>query len=333
MKLLQSRINTLVLSLAFGAMFFLPQLVRAHGGEPHGDASPISSGSLGGPIKLSEEAKKNLGIETIEADFRSVESLVKCFSEIEPVPTNVQLITTRFSGRVLKVFVNMGDYVEKGDLLAKAESLQIGNPPPQVEIRALASGTITEHHIFAGESVEPNKVLFKIIDLSTVYSKCHVYESDVGQIKHGQKARVHVESFSDKYFNGVVDILGGQLEEGTRTLPVWIKINNQSKELLPNMRAEGYIVTGKSRKSIVVEKLAVLGEAGNNFVFVEKGKFYVKQPVVVGIHDDRYVEIKKGLLPGDSVVLTGNYQLQFVPAYQEPEEEKKDSKKDKKDGH
>ena len=328
--MLLNKINKLVAGFVFGAMLFFPQLSWAHAGEPHGDTSPISSGSLGGPIKLSEEAKKNLGIETMDADFRTIETTVRCFSEIEPVPTKVQLITTRFSGRVMEVFVNMGDYVNKGDLLAKAESLQIGNPPPQVEIRALASGTITEHHIFAGESVEPNKVLFKIVDLTTVYSKCHVFEADVSQIKRGQKSRVYLESFPNKYFDGIVDILSGQLEEGTRTLPVLIKIDNPKTELLPNMRAEGQIITGETKKSIVVERKAVLGEAGNDFVFVERGEFYVKQPVVVGVHDDRYVEIKNGLLPGDVVVLNGNYQLQFVPAYGESEKDKTDGKKDDK---
>lgn len=310
---------------------FIPgSLAWAHGGEPHGDASPISSGSLGGSIKLSEEAKKNLGIETMDADFQTIETTVRCFSEIEPVPTKVQLITTRFSGRIMEVFVNVGGYVNKGDLLVKVESRQIGNPPPQVEIRALADGTITEHHVFAGESVEPDKILFKIIDLTTIYNKCHIYEVDIGKIKQGQNARVYIESFPDKNFEGVVDILGGQLEEGTRTLPVWIKVNNPNREILPNMRSEAYIITGKTWKSIVVAREAVLGEAGNDFVFVEKGGLYVKQPVVVGVHDDRYVEIKNGLLPGDVVVLKGNYQLQFVPAYGEPEKDKTGGKRDDK---
>lgn len=326
MRLFLSRIFNLFLVLTIADVLFFSPSIWAHGGEPHGDASPVSNGSLGGPIKLSEEAKKNLGIETMDADFRTIETTVRCFSEIEPVPTKVQLITTRFSGRVLEVFVNMGDYVEKGDLLAKAESLQIGNPPPQVEIRALAGGTITEHHIFAGESVEPNKVLFKIVDLTTVYSKCHVFEADIGQIKRGQKSRVYLESFPNKYFDGIVDILSGQLEEGTRTLPVFIKIENLETELLPNMRAEGHIITAEIKKSIVVAREAVLGEAGGDFVFVEKGAFYVKQPVVVGVHDDRYVEIKNGLLPGDAVVLQGNYQLQFVPAYVESEKDKTDGR-------
>lgn len=320
----------LSLALTIAVVLLFPQLSRAHGGESHGDASPISNGSLGGPIKLSEEAKKNLGIEIMDADFQTIETTVRCFSEIEPVPAKVQLITTRFSGRIMEVFVNVGDYVNKGDLLVKVESRQIGNPPPQIEIRALAGGTITEHHVFAGESVEPDKILFKIIDLTTIYNKCHVYEADIGKIKQGQNARVYMESFPDKNFEGVVDILGGQLEEGTRTLPVWIKVNNPNREILPNMRSEAYIIIGETKKSIVVAREAILGEAGNDFVFVEKGEFYVKQPVVVGVYDDRYIEIKNGLLPGDVVVLKGNYQLQFVPVYVESEKDKIGGKRDDK---
>ncbi len=301
----------------FGVLILLlaPEWGWAHGGEQHGEPSPMGGGTFGGPVKLSEEAKKNLGLETEEADLRTIETFVKCFGVVEPIPTQVQLVTTRISGRVLQVFANMGDAVEEGKLLAKMESRQIGDPPPQVEIKAPAAGVITEHHVFAGEPIEPDKVLFKIMNLAALYVKCHIYEADLAQIKLQQKVRVYVESFPGKSFEGVVEILGGQLEEETRTLPVWIRVGNPDSGLLPNMRAEGHLITGEVTNAVAVPRAAVLGDAGNYFVFLEKGEFYVRQPVVLGVRDDRYAEIKEGLLPGDRAVTQGNYQLQFAPAY------------------
>ena len=66
---------------------------------------------------------------------------------------------------------------------------------------------------------------------------------------------------------------------------------------------------------ITVPLSAVLGEAGNLFVFVQDDKdphTFMRTPVVLGQRDDRYVEVIEGVLPGANVVTVGNYQLQYV---------------------
>ncbi|MEO7797987.1 MAG: efflux RND transporter periplasmic adaptor subunit, partial [Opitutaceae bacterium] len=76
------------------------------------------------------------------------------------------------------------------------------------------------------------------------------------------------------------------------------------------------IVTAEADSVIAAPLSAVLGEAGNLFVFVQSDKdphTYTRTPVVVGQRDDRYVEIVEGVLPGANVVTVGNYQLQYVP--------------------
>jgi len=301
----------------FLILTLIPGVSWANGGDSHGEPSPLAGGSVGGPVKLSPEAKKNLDLQVEEVELKTIENFVKAFGVVEPIPTKVQLVTTRISGRVLKVSVNMGDTVKAGQLLAIMESRQIGDPPPQVEIKTPASGVITEHHVFAGEPIEPDKILFKIMDLSSVYVKCSIYEIDISKIHDRQKARIYVESYREKSFNGTVEILGGQLEKENRTFPVWIKVKNPASELLPNMRAECRLILGEVKNAIAVPRQAIIGKAGNYFVFIQEGEFYIKQAVELGISDDRYVEIKDGLLPGDQVVIQGNYQLQFVPGYVE----------------
>ena len=106
-----------------------------------------------------------------------------------------------------------------------------------------------------------------------------------------------------------------QLDASTRTLGVRVRVANPERKLLPNMRATLAIVTAEADSVIAVPLSAVLGEAGNLFVFVQDEKdphAYVRTPVVVGQRDDRYVEIVEGVLPGANVVTVGNYQLQYV---------------------
>lgn len=285
--------------------------VCAHEGEQHGTPAP-TAGGFGGPVRLSEQAKKNLELMTDTADVRTIETVVKCFGVVEAVPDKVNFISIRTSGRVTKVLVNQGDAVKEGDLLAEIESRQIGEPPPMIPAKATLAGIVTERHVFVGEPIEPDKVLFKIADLTKVRVKCHVYEADIGKVKLGQKVRFYFEAYPDKAFAGAVDFLGGELEEETRSLPVWCRLDNPELLLRPNMRSEVRVVTGEATDALAVPVNAMLGDAGNYFVYVESGNLYEPKHVHVGKRDDRYVEIVDGLIPGDVVVTQGNYQLQFA---------------------
>lgn len=293
------------------AMFTISGTSLGHEGETHGPPSS-GAGTYSGPIRLSPEAKKNLGLKVEDVDMRTIETSVRCFGVVEPVPDKFHFISTRISGRISRVFVNQGDAVKEGDLLAEIESRQIGEPPPTVNVQSTLTGTITERHVFSGEPIEPDKILFKVADLSSIRIKCHVYEADIGGVKMGQKVRAWLEAFIDHPFEGTIDFLGGELEEETRTLPVWCRIDNPTLDLRPNMRATVYLITGAAKDVPAVPAEAILGDSGNYFVYIENGDVYERKFVILGRKDDRYTEITEGLLPGDRVVTQGNYQLQFI---------------------
>lgn len=299
-------------------VLILPVVVWAHEGEQHGTPAPTTKSTGGSTVRLSEQAKINLGLKTEMADLRPIEKTVKGFGIVEAVPDNVNYISVQSSGQVLRVPANQGDIVKKGDLLAEIESRQIGDPPPTINVYASMSGIVTERNLFVGESVDPGRVMFRISDLSKVHVKGQVYESDVSKIKAGQKARVYLEAYPDESFTGTIKFLGGELDEKTQSLPVWFVVDNPELKLRPNMRAEVRIITGSGEEILTVPLSAVMGDTGNYFVYVEDGNIYRRRTVVTGKRDDRYIEIVKGLIPGDTVVTQGNYQLQFVTGPPEP---------------
>jgi membrane fusion protein, heavy metal efflux system len=64
-----------------------------------------------------------------------------------------------------------------------------------------------------------------------------------------------------------------------------------------------------------VPRAALQGEPANRFLYVaDEGiaHAFVKVPVEVGTMNDRFVEITKGLFPGDKVVTEGAYSLAFA---------------------
>ncbi len=310
----------------------------AHAGH---DKAPGEDGAgpLTGPVTLTPEAEKNLGLKVEAADLRTIEKTLAVLGHVELDPSRVAVIASRISGRITRLAVKEGDKVQAGDFLLAVESRQVGDPPPTIEFKAPIAGTIFELPVFTGDSVEPNARLLTIADLSEVYLVGRVYEGQVAQVQKGQRVRIKAEAYSDGAFSGTVEGFIPRLDPETRTLGVRVRVTNPDTKLLPNMRATLNIVTAEADSVITVALSAVLGEAGNLFVFIQNDKdphTYLRTPVIVGQRDDRYIEIVEGVLPGANVVTVGNYQLQYVlpaPLKETPAAAKPAASADESKGH
>ncbi len=274
-------------------------------------------GSTKGPIAISEEAKKNLGLIVEEASLQTLQKTFTVIGEIEAIPNRSAAVSSRIPGRVIQIKTSLGQTVKKGEEVLEVESRQLGDPPPHVKLIAPIDGIVLHQEAVLGDTVEPDKHLLEIVDLSEVYAEGRIFEGQVANVKAGQKVRVVVESFPKETFTGTVDLLSGSLETESRTLKVWVRIKNPDARLRPNMRARLNIVTAEADSVVAVSPSAVLGEAGNLFVFVQSDTnelVFEKRAVVTGMKDDRFVEIVEGVFPSDKIVTVGNYQLQYVAA-------------------
>ena len=302
--------------VALSAAFFFALAPHALAHPGH-DKAPGEEGesAAGGPIAITAEAKTNLKLTVEEAVLRTLEKTIMVIGQIEAIPSRSSAVTSRIAGRVLDIKATEGERVKKGQPLVEIESRQVGNPPPRVTYDAPIDGVITHRDVLLNDSVEPDKHLLEIVDMSEVYAEGRIFEGQIARVKAGQKVRISVESFPEETFTGTVDLMSGELDAETRTLKVWVRVANPDGKLRPNMRATLNIVADQADSVVGVSHSAVLGEAGNLFVFVQSddaGLIYEKRAVVTGIKDDRYVEIIEGVFPSDKVVTLGNYQLQYV---------------------
>ena len=298
-----------------------------HDKAPGDDAA----GPTTGPIAISAEAKKNLALQVEEVELRTLDKTLMVLGQIEAIPSRTGAVTSRIAGRVADIKVSLGDPVKKGQVVVEVESLQPGDPPPRASYTAPIDGVIIHRDIVQGDAVESNKHMLEVVDLSEVYAEGRIFEGQIAAVKTGQKVRISVESYPQETFTGTVDLLSGELDAETRTLKVWVRIKNEALKLRPNMRAELNIVTGEAESVIAIPQSAILGEAGNFFAYVQSDTdelVYERRALVLGMKDDRYVEISEGIFPSDKVVTLGNYQLQYVttrkapakPAAEEPHE-------------
>ena len=278
-------------------------LLYGHGGQIE------SGGSGGGPVTLTKVQQASIGLQTSQADFRTIDSLLRLTGTVKLDPDRRAHVTTRISGRVEKLFATVGDAVEKGQKLALIQSRLAGDPPPEVEVTAPFSGIINARGVSLGDAIEPNTELFDIIDLSKVIIVARVYEADIGLVKKGQTARVVSLGYPGLPLTGKVVFIGLELDPDNRTLPVWIAVDNADGKLRVGLFTQANLILSENDGLLSVPKQAILEEGGEKFVFVQTGNTFTRVDVQTGGADDQFVEIKDGLVPSDAVVILGQREL------------------------
>jgi len=146
-------------------------------------------------------------------------------------------------------------------------------------------------------------------DTSEVYVKGKVDESDIGKVYLGQPARIKVESFKDKTFNGKVTKISpmGVEKDNVTTFEVRVSIQNPGGELKAEMTANAEILLEEHKNVLQIPEGAILYDKDKK-ASVEipdpKGKEGKKKIAVnIGISNGAKTEVLSGLKEGDQVVL------------------------------
>lgn len=82
----------------------------------------------------------------------------------------------------------------------------------ETKIYSPADGVILSRPVEVGEVVNPGTVLYVLVDLNKLYVKVYVPEPEIGKLKIGLPARVYIDAYPDKYFNGRVTKIYEQAE-------------------------------------------------------------------------------------------------------------------------
>jgi HlyD family secretion protein len=146
-------------------------------------------------------------------------------------------------------------------------------------------------------------------DVSEVYVLGKVDEADIGRVYMGQRARIVVESFKDKSFEGKVTKISplGKEKDNVTTFEVRVSIQNPGGELKTNMTANAEIILEEKKAVLLVPESAVLYDKERKPSLevpdpkADGGKR--KVAVKLGISNGVKTELVEGLKEGDKVVL------------------------------
>jgi HlyD family secretion protein len=199
---------------------------------------------------------------------------------------------------------------------AQAGLKQLEEQLSYTTIVAPMDGVILSRDVEIGDAVSSILVLGSTAtlvmtegDINEVYVQGKVDEADIAHVYMNQPARIKVESFRDRVFNGKVTKIAplGVEKDNVTTFEVRVSIDNPGGELKANMTANAEIILDEHKGVLMVPESAVIYDNQKN-ASVEipdkkqkEGKRKVS--VKVGLSNGSVTELLSGLKEGEQVVL------------------------------
>lgn len=171
------------------------------------------------------------------------------------------------------------------------------------------SGFVIKKDINEGMKIMPDKELYTIADISTVWVEADVYESEIPLVKVGQQATINLSYYPEETFKGRISYIYPYLDEKTRTVKVRLEFPNAALKLKPDMYVNAEIKID-SGSHLAVPEEAVLDSGLRKVVFVDKGEGrFQPAEVKLGGKFDGYYEVLSGLSPGERIVASASFLL------------------------
>lgn len=231
---------------------------------------------------------------------------------------NYQLALNRKLSAQRSVVMSKAQVAEAVAQVAQAKAA-LDNANENLEYATISSpinGEVLSRDVEVGDAVSSILVLgsqatqvMTLGDTSEVYVRGKVDEADIGKVFLGQPARIVVESFKDKTFQGKVTRIAplGQEKDNVTTFEVRVSIQNPGGELRANMSANAEIILEEKKNVLLVPEGAILFDKNKNAsVEVPDPKADTgrkKLAIELGISNGVKAEVLSGANPGQKVIL------------------------------
>ena len=179
---------------------------------------------------------------------------------------------------------------------------------PRVTVTAPAAGIAWEIGARDGMAVTPGTTLFKLAALDTVWVTADVPEAQAALVRVGGAVEARAAGYPGRVLKGTVSAILPELNAATRTVRARIVLGNPGAVLKPGMYATVTFGGEPGKVAVLVPAEAVIRTGKRDVVIVEvaTGQF---RPVEVELGRDsgNLVEVRKGIAPGQHVVVSGQF--------------------------
>ena len=192
----------------------------------------------------------------------------------------------------------------------KLASLKVGGGgDASFTVTAPRDGVVVERNVTVGQGVDSSTgSMIAIADLADVWVVADPFESDVGALAPGTKAKVLIGGTAE--LDATVDQVSAVVDPERHTVPVRVKLANADGALRPNAYAQIRFFDPIAAK-VALPASAVLSDGSQSYVYrkAERTGELVRRNVVVGSPSGGSLPVLAGIEPGDQVVVQGGILL------------------------
>jgi len=268
-------------------------------------------------------------VKEITPTFGTIRTFISCTGTV--LPKNRLEIKPPVNGRIEQILVQEGDKVKSGQILAWMSSTEraalldaarakgeetlkyweeVYKPIP---LRAPIDAEVIVAKTQPGQTVTTNDAVLVLSDQLIV--RAQVDETDIGRIKPNMKAIITLDAYPDKKIEASVEHI--YYESKTVNNVTIYEVDLIIQGAVPpffrsGMNANVDFIEQSKENILLIPKEAIYNENGNNYVLIKQNnaKSPLKRQVVLGISDDRNVEVISGVNENDQIIIkTKRYSL------------------------
>jgi multidrug efflux pump subunit AcrA (membrane-fusion protein) len=220
------------------------------------------------------------------------------------------------AGKVYRLLVNNGAYVQKNELLMEIDPSRVGMNYQLSPVRSPITGTVTSLPYNIGATVSPTMPVARIAAGNGENMQVHVRVAErfISRIKMGEQAKLSFDAYPGKTYKAEVVEISPTLDQTSRTMLVKLAVlENPDHEVKIGMFARVQLITDALKDVVVLPAAdAVVSGDGKSFVFVVDTESNTVRQVEIkpGITVDNMMEVESGLKDGDEVVVKGQTLLE-----------------------
>ncbi|WP_432408807.1 efflux RND transporter periplasmic adaptor subunit [Wukongibacter sp. M2B1] len=274
---------------------------------------------------LSPGMPTQVTVHTDSRDYQASENVAVSEKEGEDIRAQI-------SGKIQALYVEDGDHVEKGELIAliddtdlideienqkikvEQKQLDINDKIENLEDVAITSpitGRIISLDVANGDNVDMNDPVCVVADTEDLKVVLSIDELDVFKITKGQEAIITTEVFPELEYKGSVEKIAmeGKSENGVSTFDVTIALSDV-ENLKLGMSVDVEVIIAEKENVLILpveavrkrgKQSVVITSIGNTMEETMKNMKENSKTIEIGLSTANYVEIVSGLSEGDTV--------------------------------
>ena len=219
--------------------------------------------------KLEYERQKSLNETKTVAD--------KIFQQAQSDYENTKLLVLGLGEKLRLININ-------------PEKLSGNSISRMVSIPSPINGFVSKVNVNIGKYVQPQDVLFELINPTDLHAALTVFEKDLNKIKQGQKVQIYFVDEPNKKYDAAVILVTKNIDEN-RSGTVHCHFEKLPGNLKPGMYINASINLSNSMVKALPED-AVVRYENKEWVFIEKGKnLFESVAVTTGKRNNGWIEI------------------------------------------